>query len=133
MSTNGNHDERALREALANALESVGQDVAEPIAALKRRARTMKFVIWGLVWLKILTTTTLIMLFVSLNNTKANQREIEELQKRTNNEVLCPLYDLFERSAKLPPPPHYSAEQQRERLVMFEEIAKGADKLNCKK
>lgn len=131
MSENETHDERQLRLALANAIQDVATEVAEPIAVLKKRARTMRIVIWTLIWLKVLTTSTIVVLFLTLNTVENNQNEIKQIQDRTNNEVLCPLYNLFEQSAKLPAPPHYTEAQKQQRLDMFKEIARSSEKLEC--
>ena len=123
--------QRELREALAGALEDMGRNVAEPIVDLKKRQRTARIVIWSLVWLKILTTTAIVILVIALGNAKDQQNQIEEIQDRTTNEVLCPLYQLFEQVGKRPAPPGTTPEQKVQRQKDFANIAAQAEALGC--
>lgn len=130
---NETEKERVLRETLARALTDITTEVAEPISVLKKRARQMRLIIWTLVWLKLLTLGTITVLFVTLNTVSDNQREIKDIQRRTSDEVLCPLYGAFLAAKDNPVPDNIKNDpkQRKEREDAFRIIDEGADALGC--
>lgn len=129
--SNDEADNRVLREALASALEGVGQDVAEPIAALKRRGLVNRRMIRWLAVMGGVLSIAIGVLIATVIATTRQAQDIEQIQERTTNEVLCPLYDLFEQAGKRPPPPGLTPEQERQRQMDFAKIAMQSKALGC--
>ena len=125
-------EERALREAVVSALEGVGKDTGEALAALRHRAKMNRRLIRIQAALGAALVLVVVVLISTIAQIRSNAVELEKVQDRTNNEVLCPLYEIFAQSAKNPPPPQYSEKQKAERLEAIKVIMQGYEKLGCK-
>lgn len=127
-------DERALREAVIAALEGVGKDTGEAITALRHRARTNRRLIrvQGFMAGLLAMIVGVLIALASSNHKQAN--ELQNVQQRTSDKVLCPLYGAFLAAANNPVPENIKNDpaQLREREEAFRIIRMGYAELGCK-
>lgn len=127
-------DERALREAVVAALEGVGQDTGHALAALRNRARTNRRMIRIQGVLAAAMAATIAVLISVMVTLSGNTKELDDVQRRTSDKVLCPLYGAFLAAANNPVPDEIKndPEQMGERAKAFAVIRQGYMELNCK-
>lgn len=128
---NHQDDDRVLREALADTLEAIGKDTGEAIAALRRRGQATRrslHLLYASLALIAMTMGGMVYLAVGLAK---NNTDLEHVQERTRNDVLCPLYDLFEAAGKRPPPPNMTEQQKAQRVMDFAAISQQREALGC--
>lgn len=135
MSSMKENDDRALQEAMIDAIEGVGKDTGAAIAALRRRARSQRRVlrmISIIAFVLVVMLAGLIMQSIAISHTVD---EVDQVQHRTSADVLCPLYGVFlasdtpaanERALKERGP-----QGAKERLEAFKVIREGAKTLGC--
>lgn len=128
---NVSEEERALKEAIAAALEGVGADTGQAIAALKQRAIRNRRMIQWLTGLSVIVGGAVGVLIYLVLALSANTTATENVQQRTSDSVLCPLYELFIEASKFPPPPNYNTEQLKAREQWFVQIREGHALLGC--
>lgn len=69
---------------------------------------------------------------IATNHVEENSRDIAALQKRTSEEVLCPLYGLFLASVKNPDPERVDTPKERKQYAGYLKIIQtGYDALGC--
>lgn len=102
----------------------------------KRSARHSK-AIWllaGSFALDIILTVAIVVTGVEV---KSNSDRIDKVQKITNEDALCPLYDIFLASSRSPQPerPGESEEQKERRMEIYKRgiivIKQGYEALGC--
>lgn len=135
MATNHSNDEQALREAVVAALEGVGQDTGQALAALRNRARMNRRLIRIQGILAGAMVIIIAILAVTLVGLSRNTKEIDDVQRRTSDQVLCPLYGAFLAAANNPIPDNIKNDpaQLEERAKAFAVIRQGYMVLDCKK
>jgi hypothetical protein len=128
-------DERALQEAVIAALEGVGKDTGQAISALRHRAKMNRRMIRMLAAIGAVLAITIGVVVGVTINTVAQNAEIAEIQQRTSDKVLCPLYGAFLAAANNPVPDEIknNPAQLREREEAFKIIRAGYDELGCGK
>lgn len=129
----GHDDERVLRQALADALEGVGKDTGHAIAALRRRAQlNRRMIIWLAILSGALVATVCVMAYM-LIEVRSTTSQLDAVQHRTSDRVLCPLYGAFLAAKDNPVPDNIknNPRQLRERAEAFEVIERGAKELGC--
>lgn len=124
-------DDRRVSHAIADALESLGKDTGGAIAYLRQRATVTRRLVVTAIVVAVATAATLAVAIASLLGVRSSSTELEDVQRRTSDQVLCPLYGIFIQSAKNPPPPQYTAEQRAQRLEAIRVIEQGARTLGC--
>lgn len=126
------NDDKVISNALAEALNALGKDTGGAIAALKRRSTQTRRMLRWVIALSVLSAVTIGVMIATVVNTRGVAEEVSDIQHRTSDEVLCPLYNLFLEASKFPPPPNYSAEQLKTREGWFVQIGEGHTVLGCK-
>lgn len=126
-------DDRELREALVAALEDTAVDSAGAIAALRRRGRINRMLIWGVGVLAALALIMGAVLAWTIASVQHNNHRIEEVQFNTRSEVLCPLYGAFLAAKDNPVPDNIKNDprQLKERMDAFEVVEAGSRELGC--
>lgn len=125
--------ERALRQALADALEGVGKDSAAAIAGLNRRARLNRRMLRWLTALSAAMAITIGFMIAAIIAVAHTSSDLESVQNRTSDKVLCPLYGAFLAAANNPVPDNIknNPRELRERAEAFKIIEMGAKELGC--
>lgn len=128
-------DERALREAVVAALEAVGKDTGHALAALRHRARVNRRLIRTLAALTAMLVITIGVLVSVVITVSAQTTEIDSIQQRTSDKVLCPLYGAFLAAENNPVPKEIANDpaQVKEREEAFRVIRAGYVELGCDK
>lgn len=119
---------------------ALGESVGVGVAGLKRRTGRHSKVLWllgGSFAFDIILTLALV--FTGAEVVR-NSDELEQVQKVTNQDVLCPLYEIFVAASKAPPPPPNPGENEemyKKRMIEREHnlkvVADGYNALECKK
>jgi hypothetical protein len=133
--THDDHDYRVLQSALADALEGVGKDTGQAIAALRRRGKRNRQMILALGGCVVAVLVALVSVAVLAVGVSSNSDRIGRVQDRTSNQVLCPLYGAFLAAENNPIPPEIKndPQQMKERRDGFRIIHQGFDELHCPK
>lgn len=130
-----NDDDTLLREAVVAALEELAHGTGKAIAVLRRRARINRRLIWGLLAVAAGQLALFIVAAFIGFGIANNSDEINHIQKRTSDQVLCPLYGAFLAAENNPVPPEIRRDpaQMKERADAFRVIHMGYDQLHCPK
>lgn len=128
-------DERSERHRLADALEGLGADQTEAVAAVVRYGERTRRLMWITGAIAVVTALVVIALVVVTVLVKGNSDDIGRVQQRTGEKVLCPLYGAFLAAENNPPPLSIkdNPAQMAERARAFKIIHEGAAQLDCDK
>lgn len=125
----------ARAHALEQSVSTLSSAVRDLTTSQQRVKLAIRLTAVGLVAAFILAAvcTTLLIAHTRVQDRLSEQSQrIEQVQQRTSNEVLCPLYSLlieFEpRTTRIP---GLSDEERAQRLATYEVIHRGFDALRC--
>jgi hypothetical protein len=115
----------------AESLESAVNNLTKEVARQNSRARANRRLIW-MVALGLAINACVVSLVVLLtNNVRSNSNRVREVQERTSNQVLCPLYELILQSYN---PKSPTALKDPENYAhSFQVIREGYKTLECRK
>lgn len=119
---------------LVEAIEELGRDTGTTISVLRTRAYRNRAMLWGLAILAALQIAAITALAFLAVETRHQNNEIQTIQTRTSDKVLCPLYGAFLAAANNPVPDELKNDpaQLREREEAFRVIEDGYKELECK-
>lgn len=126
----------ARAEVLTRSVQTLSTSVAQLAESQARIKKVMRWTLIGLA-LDLVFTVVAGVLFNSQRLTndrvaETNQR-IEQVQNRTSNEVLCPLYRLFIAfEPRAVDNPAFSPEEREQRRAAYVVIHQGYDTLGCR-
>lgn len=126
---------RYLIERVNDLREATGDRITG-LARTGRKSRKLIIVTMVGLGLDILLSIALVIVGSHVSSTsdqvKDSDAAVHAIQKRTSDEVLCPLYRIFIQAEKNPPPPNLNAQQRAQRKEQFRTIHQGYNTLGCR-